>query len=49
MIYLSCKGLVKVGLIDIKEVQIHLINKMFNDKTVRTLWYKEEKILYKRC
>ena len=29
-----------------KEAQMHLINKMFNDKTIRTVWNKEEEKYY---
>jgi len=29
-----------------KETQMHLINKMFNDKTIRTVWDKEEEKYY---
>jgi len=29
-----------------KETQMHLINKMFNDKTIRTVWNKEEEKYY---
>ena len=29
-----------------KEEQLHLINKMFNDKTIRTVWNKEEERYY---
>ena len=29
-----------------KDAQIHLINKMFNDKTIRTVWNKEEEKYY---
>ena len=29
-----------------REAQIHLINKMFNDKTIRTVWNKEEEKYY---
>ena len=29
-----------------KEAQMHLINKMFNDKTIRTIWNKEEEKYY---
>ena len=38
--------LIKGGLIDMREAQIHLINKMFNDKTIRTVWNKEEEKYY---
>ena len=29
-----------------KEAQMHFINKMFNDKTIRTVWNKEEEKYY---
>lgn len=29
-----------------KEAQMHLINKMFNDKTIRTVWNKDEEKYY---
>ena len=29
-----------------KEAQMHLINKMFNGKTIRTVWSKEEEKYY---
>ena len=29
-----------------KEAQIHIINKMFNDRTIRTIWNKEEEKYY---
>jgi len=29
-----------------KEAQMHLINKMFNDKTIRTVWSKDEEKYY---
>lgn len=29
-----------------KEVQMHLINKMFNDNTIRTVWNSEEEKYY---
>ena len=29
-----------------KETQMHLINKMFNDKTIRTVWNKDEEKYY---
>ena len=29
-----------------KEAQMHLINKIFNDKTIRTVWNKEEEKYY---
>lgn len=29
-----------------REAQMHLINKMFNDKTIRTVWNKEEEKYY---
>ena len=31
-----------------KEAQMHLINKMFNDKTIRTVWNKEEENMSQR-
>lgn len=38
--------LIKGGLIDMKEAQMHLINKMFNDKTIRAVWNKDEEKYY---
>ena len=38
--------LIRGGLIDMREAQMHLINKMFNDKTIRTVWNKEEEKYY---
>jgi len=38
--------LIKGGLIELKEAQMHLINKMFNDNTIRTIWNKEEEKYY---
>ena len=33
-----------------KQDNMHLINKIFNNETIRTIWEKdEEKILYKYC
>ena len=29
-----------------KEAQMHLINKMFNDKTIRAVWNKDEEKYY---
>ena len=29
-----------------KESQMHLINKMFNNETIRTVWNKEEEKYY---
>lgn len=29
-----------------KEAQMHLINKIFNDKNIRTVWNKEEEKYY---
>ena len=29
-----------------KEAQMHLINKMFNDKTIRTVWNKDGEKYY---
>ena len=33
-------------MINMKEAQVHLINKIFNDKTIRTVWNKEEEKYY---
>ena len=38
--------LIKGGLIDMKEAQMHLINEMFNDKTIRAVWNKDEEKYY---
>ena len=38
--------LIRGGLIDMREAQMHLINKMFNDKTIRTVWNKDEEKYY---
>ena len=37
---------IKGGLTDMQETQMHLINKMFHDKTIRTVWNKEEEKYY---